>query len=78
MELPRPDIYTVSNGYEQLRINTGSRRHRRQYQNEFEKRLEATREAFARIRVPLLELTTSEPVTESVPARYNAYSAQAK
>lgn len=75
-ELPKPDLYTITNGEERVRINTGNRRYRQQYQADFEARLGRTRTAFARLKVPLLELMTHEPVTTSVVNKYNTYVAQ--
>ena len=74
--LPRPDVYTITNGEERIRINTGNRGYRKQYESAFEARLSETRDAFARLKVPLIELTTNEPVTSSVVNKYNAYIAQ--
>lgn len=77
-ELPQPDLYTITNGQSRIRINTGNRQYRQQFQQEFQTRLENTRNAFARLKIPLIELMTHEPVTESVINKYNAYVAQAR
>ena len=74
--LPRPDVYTITNGDERIRINTGNRGYRKQYESAFETRLGETRDVFVRLKVPLIELTTNEPVTSSVVNKYNAYIAQ--
>lgn len=75
-ELPQPDVYTITNGADRVRINTGNRGYRNRYEADFAAHLEATRTSFARLKVPLIELMTHEPVTASVVNKYNAWVAQ--
>lgn len=77
-QLPKPDLYTITNGVERVRINTGDRHYRSQFADQFLARLTQTRDAFARIKAPLLELSTDTPVVSSVVNQYNAYVAAVK
>ncbi len=77
-ELPRPDLYTITDGTKRARINTADRHHRQQYHDTFSTRLNQVRSHFARAKSPLLELQTHEPVVESVVNRYNAYVSVAR
>lgn len=75
-ELPKPDMYMITDGRQRTRINTADRRYRRQYHEIFVNQLERTRERFARVKAPLLELMTHEPVVSALANRYNEYTAQ--
>ncbi|MCB1691752.1 MAG: DUF58 domain-containing protein [Pseudomonadales bacterium] len=74
-DLPDPDLYTITNGEQRARINTADGRNRRLYHDAFSRRLEDTRNIFARAKSPLLELMTHEPVVASLATRYNEYLA---
>ncbi len=76
--LPKPDMYTITNGSERVRINTGDSQYRSQFEVQFHERLTLTRNAFARIKAPLLELSTDLPLVSSVVNQYNAYVAAAR
>lgn len=77
-ELPAPDLYTITNGDDRIRINTGNSNYRDAYHSAFEARQARTRDVFARARAPLIELTTAEPVTRSLVGKYNAWLAQSR
>lgn len=74
-ELPRPNLYTITNGETRTRINTADRHYRTQYHDGFEEHLNRVRANFARTRSPLLELSTDQPVVESLVSTYNAWLA---
>ena len=71
-ELPRPDLYTITNGVTRSRINTSVRRHRRDYERHYEDKLEYVRAEFARIKSPLVEVVTNEATVSQIAARFNA------
>ncbi len=60
LALPSPDLYTITDGATRARINTGIQRHRRAYESRFEQELARIRDEFARIRSPLVTISTSE------------------
>lgn len=72
-ELPRPDIYTITNGVNRTRINTANPRYRRQYQAKFNAHLEEVRGEFRKAKSPLLEVLTSEELVETLAWKYNEY-----
>ena len=74
-ELPRPDLYTITNGEERLRINAADRQFRSRHHEEFLDRLAYLRGELARLKSPLLELVTNEPVVDSLVDKYNEYMA---
>jgi uncharacterized protein (DUF58 family) len=75
-DLPKPDVYMITDGQHRTRIDTTDRRHRNAYHRTFEERLEQTRSSFAKIRAPLVSIMTHEPLVETLAARYNAFMAQ--
>ncbi len=75
--LPVPDIYTITNGEQRLRINTARPQDRQAFEQAFAQRLSHVHDTFARMKAPLIELQTHEPVASSVVNRYNAFLAQA-
>jgi uncharacterized protein (DUF58 family) len=74
-ELPQPNLYTITDGETRARINTADRHYRTQYHEGFAQRLAQVRANFARARSPLLELSTDQPVVESLAGSYNAWLA---
>lgn len=72
-QLPRPDLYTITNGEQRVRINAANRRFRTKHQQEFAARLGHLRTELGKLRAPLLELVTNEPVVESLVDKYNEY-----
>ncbi|MFT7468646.1 MAG: hypothetical protein ACI8PP_001894, partial [Candidatus Pseudothioglobus sp.] len=75
-ELPRPDVYTITNGSERTKIDTTSKRFREDYQNHFDTHMNTLRREFTRNKSPLFELQTHEPVIETLVQKYNAYARQ--
>lgn len=59
-ELPKPDIYSVTDGASKSRINTTSLKYRENYALQFNKRLNKIKNEFARTRSPLVELSTEQ------------------
>lgn len=72
-ELPRPDIYTITNGADRARINTANPRYRRQYRAGFDAHLEDVRGEFMKVKSPLLEILTNEELVETLARKYNEY-----
>ncbi|MEX0942448.1 MAG: DUF58 domain-containing protein [Pseudomonadales bacterium] len=75
-ELPKPDLYMITDGEHRTRIDTTDRSYRKEYHSTFEQRLEHTRSSFARIKAPLIAIMTHEPLVATLAARYNAFVAQ--
>ncbi len=74
--LPPPDIYTITDGENKARINTANRRYRKQYGKMWEDHLSRIRSEFARIRSPLLELSTADPLVQSLASGLAEQAAQ--
>ncbi len=74
--LPKPDLYTITNGVERTRINTISRHNREGYESAFEQRLNEVRAEFSRIRAPFFELQTHESVVERLGNLYSQFTLQ--
>ena len=72
--LPAPDLYTITNGLSRARINTADRRYRQQYEQSYDEYQTALRSEFARIKSPLLELSTVEAIGNTLS---NSFSEQA-
>ncbi|MDA0791366.1 MAG: DUF58 domain-containing protein [Proteobacteria bacterium] len=72
--LPSPDLYTITNGTTRVRINTSIQRHRRAYENEFETNLSRVRDEFARIRSPLVTISTSQSGVSALAGRFGEAS----
>ena len=70
--LPRPDLYTITNGETRSRINTAIQRHRREYEKQYQLNLEAIGAEFARIKSPLIELATDQPVISTLSSSFAA------
>jgi uncharacterized protein (DUF58 family) len=75
-ELPRPDVYTITDGSARSKIDTSSKRFREDYHNHFDAHMNAIQREFTRNKSPLFELQTHEPVIESLVQKYNAYARQ--
>ncbi|HKI74150.1 MAG TPA: DUF58 domain-containing protein [Pseudomonadales bacterium] len=74
-ELPRPDLYTITNGQARVRINAASRNYRTRYHEEFAARLEKVKYELGKVRAPLIEIMTGDSVVESLASKYNEYVA---
>jgi len=70
-ELPRPDLYTITDGNNRSRINTSVGRHRRAYEKQYQDNLELVRAEFKRLKSPLVELSTSQGLVSEVSAKFN-------
>jgi hypothetical protein len=64
--LPTPDLYSITNGTERSRINTGNRRHREAYETGFRQQMAAIQEEFMRVRSPLLTLQTNQSIVDGL------------
>ena len=73
-QLPRPDLYSITNGTDRARINTANPKFRDDYQHHFDQQVSDLRHEFTRHKAPLFELSTAEPVLTSLVQQYNAYA----
>ncbi len=64
--LPTPDVYSITNGRERSRINTGSRKHREAYELGYQQQVAAIQEEFMRVKSPLLMLNTSQSIVDGI------------
>ena len=74
--LPAPDLYTITNGLNRARINTADRKYRQQYEQSFDEYRSALRGEFARIKSPLLELSTVEAIGNTLSNSFSEQAAQ--
>jgi uncharacterized protein (DUF58 family) len=74
--LPRPDLYTITNGETRARINTADKGYRKQYEASFDNYVAGLKAEFARIKSPLLELSTADPLISSLQSRFSERAAQ--
>jgi uncharacterized protein (DUF58 family) len=74
--LPRPDLYTITNGETRARINTADKGYRKQYESSFDYYVAGLKAEFARIKSPLLELSTADPLIATLQARFSEQAAQ--
>jgi len=70
-ELPRPDLYTITDGVSRSRINTSARRHRRDYEQHYSSHLERVRAEFARVKSLLVEVSTDQALVSQISNRFN-------
>jgi uncharacterized protein (DUF58 family) len=72
--LPDPNLYTITDGTQRARINTAEAAHREEYSARYaEQRTQLQRE-FRRLNAPLFELSTDEPVVETIANKYSEYA----
>jgi len=64
--LPRPDLYTITDGVQRSRINTVSRKHRDAYTQSFQQRIATVQEEFMRVKSELLALRTDLSIVEGL------------
>ena len=72
-ELPRPDLYTISDGQNRARINTASAQHRRSYHDSFVSRKQQLQQEFKRMRAACFELSTADSLIESLASHYREF-----
>ncbi len=60
--LPTPDLYTITNGTERVEINTAASKHRESFANRFGQRVHEVSQHFARLKAPLIQLSTADEV----------------
>lgn len=75
--LPAPDLYTITNGISKASINTADRNYRRQYEESYDKYITELQSEFARIKSPLLELSTIDPIGHTLSKHFTEQAAQA-
>ncbi|MFN3239865.1 MAG: DUF58 domain-containing protein, partial [Pseudomonadales bacterium] len=64
--LPAPDLYTITNGTERVEINTAAKDHRVAYRDHHTARLKTVSQAFARVKSPLLNISTADEVVPAL------------
>lgn len=64
--LPAPDLYTITNGTERVEINTAAKDHRAAYRDHHTARLKTVSQAFARVKSPLLNISTADEVVPAL------------
>ncbi len=69
--LPTPDLYTITDGTNKAKINTANRKYREKYQNAYHEYVEQLRSEFARIKSPLIEISTAEPIVQALSSRFS-------
>ncbi len=69
--LPTPDLYTITDGTNKAKINTANRKYREKYQNAFDEYVEQLRSEFARIKSPLIEISTADPIVQALSSRFS-------
>jgi uncharacterized protein (DUF58 family) len=75
--LPTPVLYTITDGSRKAKINTANKQYRRLYEDAYDQYVKELRSEFARIKSPLLELSTSEPLVQTLAKRFSEQAAQA-
>ncbi len=69
-ELPVPDYYNITNGTHQQTLNTRQPGIRQQFRDQQERQTDYLTSEFARYRIPLLNLTASQPTTSQFMAYF--------
>jgi uncharacterized protein (DUF58 family) len=64
--LPDPNLYAITNGTDRVRINTGNRRYREQFEQTYLQRITGLRSLFARQGAQLLEISTDESILDAL------------
>ena len=77
-ELPKPDVYSVTDGASKSRINTTSLKYRENYALQFNKRLNKVKNEFARSRSPLVELSTEQKHVSEIATSFGEMSQPVK
>ena len=65
-KLPQPDIYRITNGREEARINTGNPKYRQVWEQKYRQQLARVQEEFMRVKAPLINLETSGSLIEGL------------
>ena len=64
--LPNPDLYTITNGSERVKINATARQYRTQYEQVFRDRLANLQDDFLRIKSLLVSISTVDDVVQTL------------
>ncbi len=75
--LPTPDLYTITDGTRRAKINTANKHYRQHYEAAYDQYMKELRSEFARIRSPLLEISTAQPIVQALSKRFSEQSALA-
>ncbi|MBV1879632.1 MAG: DUF58 domain-containing protein [Pseudomonadales bacterium] len=59
-DLPKPELYTISNGQQRIQINTSNTKHRVDYQHQFAANLAQIKTEFSKMKSPCFEIQTKE------------------
>ncbi len=72
-DLPRPDLYTISDGQRHARINTASAQHRRNYHDSFIGRKQQLEQEFKRMRAACFEMSTADTLIDTLASHYREF-----
>ncbi|MFP6807908.1 MAG: DUF58 domain-containing protein [Pseudomonadales bacterium] len=75
--LPAPDLYTITDGTNKAKINTANKQYRGIYEKAFDDYADQLRSEFARIKSPLIEVSTADPIVHSLASRFTEQAVQA-
>jgi hypothetical protein len=71
--LPRPDLYSITNGQQRMQINTANASHRKEYRDHFVNNLDWIRTEFNKQKSPLFELSTAKNPISTLAEAYNKF-----
>ncbi len=71
-QLPASGLYRVTNGASEADLFTGKRALRRQYQQDYQQALLSLRNAYGKLGIPLIELTTASDPLDQLQPYFNA------
>ncbi len=66
LELPAPDLYTITNGHDRVEINTALAKNRAAYSHNHQAHLANVADQFARLKAPLLQMFTHMDVAPAL------------
>ncbi|HJL54148.1 MAG TPA: hypothetical protein QF695_16175, partial [Arenicellales bacterium] len=72
-ELPRPDLYTITDGQQRTQINTADSGHRINYHQHYLEHLEVIRTEFTKTKSPLFEVSTEDKLISTLAEAYEKF-----
>ena len=61
-QAPRPNIYSITDGFERIRINTNNKEFAKSYSKHYENKLEKIHSNFSDINSPVISVSTGESI----------------
>ena len=61
-QAPSPNIYSITDGFERIRINTNDKEFARNYSKHYENKLEKIHSNFSEINSPVISVSTDESI----------------